>query len=334
MAFSQGLETIDLDHILKNVKEYDILSHYLGISKIPCIIKSPLREDRNPSFGLYSKDGKKIYYHDFATKERGGTFQLLMEMWGIGFQDVLRRLNKELPNISTCVKNVEVSKSPKIVKKTYNKEVELQCKVRDWKDFDIEYWANYGISKEWLVFGEIFPISHLILTKNGKRYVIPSEKYAYAYVERKDSKISLKIYQPFSANFKWANKHDASVWDLWTKLPEKGDYLIITSSRKDALCIWANTGIPSISLQAESYLPKTHVVDQLKNRFKNVYVLYDNDFQSDENHGRILGETMAREFNLIQIEIPDKYRSKDTSDLFKNYGEQVVREVINQLIKI
>ena len=62
--------------------------------------------------------------------------------------------------------------------------------------------------------------------------------------------------------------------------------------------------------------------------------LYDNDFQSDGNHGRILGETMAREFNLIQIEIPDKYRSKDTSDLFKNYGEQVVREVINQLIKI
>ena len=113
------------------------------------------------------------------------------------------------------------------------------------------------------------------------------------------------------------NKHDGSVWDLWTKLPDKGDNLIITSSRKDALCIWANTGIPSLSLQAESYLPKQHVVQQLKDRFKNVYVLYDNDFDSSENHGRELGNLMAKEFDLIQIEIPDEYKSKDTSDLYK-----------------
>ena len=42
---------------------------------------------------------------------------------------------------------------------------------------------------------------------------------------------------------------------------------------------------------------------------------------------------MANEFNLIQIEIPNEYKSKDTSDLCKNYGRQQVKKVILQLIK-
>ena len=334
MGFSQGLKTVDLETILDSVRELDILSYYLGISNVPCIIKSPLRLDRHPSFGIYSRDGKRIYYHDFATKDRGSIFQLLMKLWNVDYNEMLQQIDKDLSKIPSCKNNISITKTTlNNSSKTYNKDTNLECKVRPWKNYDFEYWEQYGISEEWLKFGDIYPISHLILTKNGNRFSIPAEKYAYAYVERKDGNISLKIYQPYSTDFKWSNKHDGSVWDLWTKLPEKGEHLIITSSRKDALCIWENAGIPAISLQAESYLPKQHVVQQLKDRFKYIYVLYDNDFQSDENHGRILGEMMANEFNLIQIEIPIKYRSKDTSDLCKNYGRQQVKEVIFQLIK-
>ena len=335
MGFSQGLKTVDLETILNSVRELDILSYYLGISNVPCIIKSPLRLDRHPSFGIYSRDGKRIYYHDFATKDRGSIFQLLMKLWNVDYNEMLQQIDKDLPKIPSCKNNISITKTTlnNNSSKTYNKDTNLECKVRPWKNYDFEYWEQYGISEKWLKFGDIYPISHLILTKNGNKFSIPAEKYAYAYVERKDGNISLKIYQPYSTNFKWSNKHDGSVWDLWTKLPEKGEHLIITSSRKDALCIWENTGIPAISLQAESYLPKQHVVQQLKDRFKYIYVLYDNDFQSDENHGRILGEMMANEFNLIQIEIPIKYKSKDASDLCKNYGRQQVKEVIFQLIK-
>lgn len=334
MAFGQGLKTTDLDFILDSVGEFNILSHYLGISKIPCIIKSPLRVDNNPSFSLYSKDGIRIYYHDFATRDRGGTIQLLMKLWNVDYATVLQMLTKDLSKIPLQKSNIQILKDHKANIKSYNHNILLECKVRSWKAHDLEYWEEYGITKEWLIFSETFPISHIILTKEGNRYTIPSDKYAYAYVERKDSIISLKIYQPFNERYKWMNKHDGSVWDLWTKLPDKGDNLIITSSRKDALCIWANTEIPSLSLQAESYLPKQHVVQQLKDRFKNVYVLYDNDFDSSENHGRELGNLMAKEFDLIQIEIPDEYKSKDTSDLYKNYGKKEVQNIIYKLIKI
>ena len=33
------------------------LYYYLNIDKVPCVIKSPLRLDKKPSFGLYSTNG-------------------------------------------------------------------------------------------------------------------------------------------------------------------------------------------------------------------------------------------------------------------------------------
>lgn len=331
MGFSQGSKTIDLDSIFSNVREFDILSHYLGISSVPCIINSPLRVDKNPSFGLWTKDENRIFYRDFATKEKGDIFSLFEQLWKTDYAGVVNQIYKDLPKIHSNkgkIKTLDGARNHK----TYDKDTILECKTREWREYDLKYWEQYGISLKWLKFGDIYPISYVILTKSGNRYDIPAEKYAYAYVERKDDNISLKIYQPFSEKFKWSNKHDGSVWDLWTKLPKEGEELIITSSRKDALCIWENTGIPSLSLQAESYLPKHHVVQQLKERFKIIYVLYDNDFKSDINYGQILGKSMATEFDLIQLEIPNVFESKDTSDLCKNFNRTVVKEVILRLI--
>jgi hypothetical protein len=180
---------------------------------------------------------------------------------------------------------------------------------------------------EWLKFGRIFPISHIFINNNR----FPAEKYAYVYVEKKDGNITLKIYQPFSERMKWLSKHDNSVWDLWDRLPPKGNKLIITSSRKDALCIWANTGIPSTCLQGEGYIPKEHIIQQLKDRFEVIYVLYDNDFHSDINNGRIFGKNLADKFNLIQIEIPTEWKCKDISDLCFNWGKDIVKQVITEL---
>ena len=119
---------------------------------------------------------------------------------------------------------------------------------------------------------------------------------------------------------------------MWLQLPAKGENLIITKSRKDALCIWENTGIPSCSLQAESYLPKEHVVNELKKRFKNVFVLYDNDFNKEVNVGRIAGSKLAEQFGLKQIELPDYLYIKDSSDLCKRDGRNKVKTTINNLI--
>lgn len=325
---SKGTDTISIDDVRRITTDYEVVNKYLGISVVPSNINSILREDKNPSLCIFPyKDS--LFFKDFGTNQSGNIYQLLSLYWNIPLNQVYRKIITDFNSnnkLSCCKKS-----SKTIIKKKSN--INIKVKIRNWKPWDIEYWSSYGISLKWLEYCDIFPISHIFLIhQNGEQLIISADKYAYVYIERKDNKVSLKIYQPYSTNFKWMSKHDASVWDLWTKIPEKGDKLIITSSRKDALCLWANTGIPSLSLQGEGYVPKEKVINQLKERYNKIYVFYDNDFKNKVNNGRNYGRILAEKFNLQQIEIPTEYKSKDPSDLYKNWGKEVFLNVINQLI--
>ena len=328
MAISKGINSVCIIEILNKVTEADILFYYLGITKIPTIINSPLRKDNNPSFGLYF-NGKRIYYIDFATKERGGVFDLLGQMWGCSYTKVLLRINKDIPLFSNS--EVKTYKYNFKTIKSYNKDIKLQCKIREWRDYDIKYWASYGISLEWLKYAEVYPISHKIIIKNNNRYVFSADKYAYAYVERKEGNITLKIYQPFNTKgYKWSNKHDSSVISLWTKIPEYGEKVCICSSLKDAICLWANTGIPSISIQGEGYTISNTAIKELKKRYKKIFICLDNDKPGLED-----AEKLAKETGFINIVLPQFDNGKDISDLFKLKGKEgfikIVLPLFNQI---
>ena len=56
MAFGLTKPSISLEDILDKTTEANICAYYLGIDEFPCLIKSPLRIDNNPSFSLYIKE--------------------------------------------------------------------------------------------------------------------------------------------------------------------------------------------------------------------------------------------------------------------------------------
>ena len=142
---------------------------------------------------------------------------------------------------------------------------------------------------------------------------------------------TFKIYQPLSEKAKWINNNDYSTWELWTQLPKNGKNLIITSSRKDAIVIkkmFDSSFITSCSLQSENVNPKKSVIDELKSRFENIFVLYDNDFKNEINNGKIAGEKIANKFNLLDLQIPNIYQIKDPSDFLEKYGLKKTKEMI------
>lgn len=324
---AKGKSSVSLDDILSKVTEADILSHYLGVTEVPCIINSPLRQDRRPSFGLYSTDGRRIFYTDLSTRDRGGLLDLLGHMWNCGYKEVLTRINEDISKF--CGGASIHSYTPCAVRSTnsYNKDTDLQCKVRDWRSYDIEYWASYGITLEWLKYAEVYPISHKIVIKDGHRYVFGADKYAYAYVEHKEGKVTLKIYQPFNkAGYKWSNKHDNSVVSLWTKVPEYGEQICICSSLKDALCLWANTGIPSLAIQGEGYRMSDTAISELKRRYKQVFICLDND-----EPGLKDAQKLAEETGFTNVVLPPFNEGKDISDLYKAKGKDEFLRIIKPL---
>lgn len=322
---------IGKETLLNKVSEYDILNFYLNVKKLPSTIPSPLREDKHPSFYLYESGGS-IFFKDFAKNESGHLFKLLSLLWGnISFPKVLKQIEKDILKNSFMYKTF--TKAPN-TKKNKPIKIKLECKIRPYEQRDIDYWESYGISKKWLDRAEIYPVETIFYTKDDKTALVKADKHAYCFVERKDRKISIKIYQPFNTKgYKWAGNMDSSVWSLWTKLPKTGDKLIIASSMKDCLNIWANTGIPCTCLQGEGYLPKEKIINQLKERFKRIIVFYDNDFSKEENPGRQFSLSLADKFHLDRVEIPEEYNAKDPSDLYKLYGKEKYLSIIKPLIQ-
>lgn len=334
---SKGRQTsISREELISMVDECSLAEYYLGIHKLPILIHSPLRVDNHPSFSLSTRDGKTVYYVDFATSESGTLLDLLGKIWHLDYNQVIDRIYNDAIKPSNKIK-VDLLKANTNTHNTNISQVTLECKVRDWKDYDIEYWESYGISLEWLKYADVYPISHKIIIKDGKRMVFPADKLAYTYVHYKDNKVQLKIYSPYNTKgFKWTSNLDRSVWSLWDKIPEKGDNLIIASSLKDCLNIFSNLGIPAICLQGEGYIPKPHVIKQLQDRYKNIIIFYDNDYLSPVNNGRKDALVLHRQYGFPIIEIPAYFEAKDPSDLYKKYGKEsytnIMKFILNKII--
>lgn len=330
MGFSSGRSSINLEDITSKVSESHLVNYYLGVTEIPCVINSPLRKDNRPSFGLYSADGNRIHYTDLATGERGGIFDLFSQMWGLSFEGVLEKINKDLLTIKTKAKisdcfNGESSLSANgLIKIKEHSKIEI--KVREWRKYDLEYWESYGITLNWLQYADVFPISHKIIIREGKKYTFGADKYAYAYLERKEGNATFKIYQPFNKKgFKWCNNHDSSVISLWTKVPQQGEKICICSSLKDALCLWSNTGIPALAIQGEGYSMSDTAISELKRRFKETYILLDNDAP-----GLQLGKKLSLQTGFTNIVLPHFDGGKDISDLYhvlknkENFNKEIL----------
>ena len=310
---SSGKSSFTLDDVLRVSSEAQIVSYYLGIQKVPCIINSPLRQDRHPSFGLYSPNGTEINYIDFSTRDSGTIFTLLKNMWNLDYPEVFKRICQDFSKFNSKATVIKSSKCD-VTSQGNSSNIDMKCKVREWKDYDLEYWASYGITLPWLKYANVYPISHKIIVKDGKEFVFGADKYAYAYVEFKEGKTTLKIYQPFNKRgFKWANKHDRSVISLWTKVPKTGDKIVVCSSLKDALCLWANTSIPAIAIQGEGYGISNTAINELKRRYKEVYILLDND-----EAGLRDGEKLSASTGFINLVLPNINGAKDVSDLYKS----------------
>ena len=85
----------------------------------------------------------------------------------------------------------------------------------------------------------------------------------------------------------------------------------------DALCLWANTGIPAIAIQGEGYGMSDTAINELKRRYTEVYILLDND-----EAGLIDGEKLSESTGFINRVLPKFEGGKDVSDLFKYLGDK------------
>jgi DNA primase len=103
----------------------------------------------------------------------------------------------------------------------------------------------------------------------------------------------------------------------------EGDKICICSSLKDALCLWSNTGIPALAIQGEGYPISESAVNELRRRYKEIYILLDNDTAGLKD-----GVSLASSTGFINLILPQFEGGKDVSDLYKVKGRDTFLKTI------
>ena len=302
MIVGKTSTSISIPELFEKYSEVRILTAvFPEITSIPCKICSPFRADNNPSFSIYLDNDKHIRFKDFGESEtKGSLLDLLCKKWNCTFNQVFDKILEVMQKQEGSEVEFKMKQIKTLTRKESSELTKIQVKVRPWKDYDLEYWKSYGITKPWLVHAGVYPIS-------------PSEKHAYCFTEYKEGNLSLKIYQPYNTKgFKWCSKMDASVISLWTKVPEYGDRIIICSSLKDALCISCQLHIPAIAPQGEAYNISETAINELKRRYKKVFISFDVDEPG------ILDAQKLSEKTGFPFIVPDLKGQKDYSDFYKS----------------
>ena len=194
---SRGIFNVGKEQILSKVSEAELAAMYIpNLKEIPQVINSPLREDKHPSFRVYSPDGVRVKYYDYATGESGGIINLIMRLFSCSFVDALERIDNDIAKYRQGIKIMPTQARGNLKIRSDNPDFQIRSQRRPWEDWDFKYWDSYGVPKEWLLYADIYPISYIfVISENGYLKTLKADKYAYTFIERKDGKITEKIYQ-------------------------------------------------------------------------------------------------------------------------------------------
>ena len=303
--------------ILGKITEYDIFVYYCpNFKELGKKFTSDLREDKSPTVSIIPYNGK-LLYKDFGSPEHTfDCFNYVKYKYNCSFLSALRIIDcdfnlglsskKEIIQFTMGVmayrqKNPEFKKVPVIIKK----------RKRQWNEQDANFWSKYLVSKKILTMFAVEPISHFWV--NNNRFVCKSISYAFKFKNR------YKIYSPYEEKNKWLSSTNKTDVQGYNQLPNKGERLIITSSLKDVMCLYA-AGYHSIAMQSEMQMPDEKLISELKKRFNTIEILYDNDFNKTNNPGQTMAKKICDLYGFKNIRLPDEYKSKDPSDLVHKVG--------------
>lgn len=321
------IEEFTLKEILKKTTEFDLYSYYLGETiSLGHPVSSPFREDKHPSFVFFKgKFDNKLMWHDFATGESGDIVKFVREVFELTFKQAIKKMQKDVidGNVSFSVAGVATAEDLKHLKTV------ISIKRKNFTKADDDYWGQYGINRETLKHFEVFPISHYWINDEPKPYSYTKEQpmYAYKFYNK------FKIYRPYSPqkHNKWRTNTNSKDIQGWGQLPPHGKFLIITKSLKDVMTLYS-LGYTAVAPGSESANLPVSIVDNLKERFDKIVILFDYD-----DGGMNGASKLSNKHGFPKVFIPYEYKeihnAKDVSDFYKEFGREKTIKMLKEILK-
>lgn len=309
--------------LLEYNNEETYMSHYLGLPVKKGLYRSPLREDHKPTCSFYK--GKRLYFKDFATGECLTFENVVMKKYGCNYHEALKIIAKDFGIIKGEIpKTIPIQP---IFKKKKNTIIQIQAK--SFTKEELAWWKQFGISKETLTKYRVYSCKTVFLNGNIE-YSYNPKCPCYGYYFGNDDRELWKIYYPFRKTFRFIGNISTTTIQGYKQLPKKSKLLVITKSMKDVMLLYS-LGIAACAPQSETQFISNNILEEFKQRFKYIVLLFDND-----ETGIAFTNKIKHKYSwIVPMIIPRKYKAKDISDFYKIYGHDktiaLIKEGINYL---
>ena len=286
-------------------------------------VYNPFYDDTKPSFSVY-KHQDKWYYKDFGNSAfQGDVFNFAALYYKLDLKKdfflILQKICIDLklkliydksyhpyPSFEYNSKNNE-GNSYKVYYKTEFSEAEL------------EFWSQFGISKETLILFNVKPIFKYTLTKPDQvpfKFYSSDEKLMFAY---EISENCIKLYKPHDSKFKfqWIGEKPVDYCFGWQDIESydpSGEQIFITGGEKDVMTLY-ELGFYAISLNSETGTIPEKLLTSNVFLTNNIIVLYDIDETGLKNSLSISEKHSFKRILLPKILLTAG--GKDISDYFK-----------------
>ena len=321
---------ITKDFILSKINQESIMQHYTGLNvNSKKLALSPLRNDHKVTVSIYKSRNGVLYLHDFATGDHLDCWNVVMRLYNCNFYEALKIIAQDF-NLVDSTKTY-TRQSPKIVESIKETEsAKIQVQIKDFTEEELEWWKSFGISRKTLKKYKIFSLQHVFL--NGELKFTSSKQcpiYGYYFGKDKNSKELWKIYFPANKEKKgirFINNLPKKILQGYHQLPKTGELLVITKSMKDCAAMY-EFGISAVSTPSESTFVLDKQLEEFKQRFKHILVIFDSDRPG--LHNMWLIRKKYPELNYFWM---PWYLAKDFTDSIKLVGVKNMKEYVNEFM--
>lgn len=314
--------------ILSRFSEEQIMEFYLRMPIKRGLFRSPLRKDKEPTCSFYRNSSGDLIFKDFATGQHLNIFGVVQDIFKCNYFEALRIIANDFG----IIKSNSIAKNPgKINKnsiKIKDKEMsKIQVEIQDFTDLELKWWKKYGVTLDILKKFNVYSCKHIFL---NDQLFAKSQQHCpiFGYYGKKYHGLELwRCYFPKRTSFRFITNWPSKKIQGYDQLPKKGKLLVITKSMKDCLCLYS-MGITAIAPNSETQFISESVLNDLKNRFENIVVFYDND----ETGITFMNQIKKKYPELIYTWIPRHLKSKDISDFYKDNGRKTTLNLIKNFI--
>ena len=326
-----NLEPIEItkELILKKISEEEIFEHY-GIKIQKGLFCSKIRKDKNPTVSLYRNKNNRLMMKDFGDSSCYDCFGYVQALFGVSYYMALQIIANDFGIISRH--DIRKNK-PKIVysgdKIESKEEAKIQVEIREWDEYDLNWWGKYGITKDSLNKFKVYPCKTVWLNGN-LFYIFSGQQRVYGYYGGTKNGVEYwRLYFADKKKYKFVSNWRANMIQGAHLLQKNGgNYIVITKSMKDILTLY-ECGITAIAPCSENLFLTETQYNKIKAKYKHIYLLYDNDYA-----GISAANKIKKKFQDIKVLfLPRHGGDKDISDYYKAHGRKKTLELIDKTLK-